>query len=108
MHLGDERVNQITGAVWLIGLGILFATNFWWPGVLFLVGAGALAQGLAEGRGWYALQGSLWAFGLGVAFLLGAHFIAAVLITLGLSMLLGAIVRPPMLKPKPHVYNDLE
>ena len=28
----------MTGGIWLIGLGVLFATGYWWPGILFLVG----------------------------------------------------------------------
>ena len=30
--------NAIWGGVFLIGLGILWYFNFWWPGILFLIG----------------------------------------------------------------------
>jgi hypothetical protein len=26
------------GAIWLIGLGLLFMTGFWWPGIFILIG----------------------------------------------------------------------
>ena len=46
MRLTTQQANAITGAVWLVGLGILLVTGFWWPGILFLVGVGSVAQGL--------------------------------------------------------------
>ncbi len=32
-----ERAHAVTGGIWMIGLGVLFATNYWFPGILFLV-----------------------------------------------------------------------
>jgi len=34
-----RRANTISNGVLLIGLGILFVTNYWWPGILLVVGA---------------------------------------------------------------------
>jgi hypothetical protein len=106
MYLSGERANQVSGGVWLIGLGVLFATGYWWPGILFVLGAGSIAQSLAEGRGWYAFQGALWAIGLGVWFALGTN-VATLFIILGISMLLAAIFRPPGFA-KPKVDSSLE
>jgi hypothetical protein len=105
MFRGD-RVNQVSGAVFLIGLGVLFATGYWWPGIMFVIGATALVQGLAEGRGWYSLQGAAWMIGLGVWFALGTSM-AFLFILLGVSLLIGALVRPPIFA-KPQVDNSLE
>jgi hypothetical protein len=90
---GPRRGNQVSGAVFLIGLGLLFLTNFWWPGILFVLGAAAIAQGLSEGRGWYALQGGVWLIGIGLVFSIGFS-LPLLLILLGLSMLCGTVFRP--------------
>lgn len=39
----SRRMN-INAAVWLIGLGILWLTDLWWPGILILVGISMLVQ----------------------------------------------------------------
>ena len=49
VYVSGQRANEISGAIWLIGLGILFVTGYWWPGILIVIGAGSIAQGLAEG-----------------------------------------------------------
>jgi len=36
-HFG-HRGRPILGGVWMIGLGFLFLTGHWWPGILVLVG----------------------------------------------------------------------
>jgi len=50
---GGGLWGAISGGVFLIGLGILWYFNFWWPGILFLIGimvvVGALA---AYARRW--------------------------------------------------------
>lgn len=107
VYVSGQRANQISGAVWMIGLGILFITGRWWPGILIVIGAGSIAQGLAEGRGWYGFQGGLWAIGLGIWFWFGAP-IGALFIVMGVSALLGAIFRPPFLHKKPTMDNSLE
>ena len=35
---------RIQGALWLMGIAILALTNWWWPGILVLVGLSGLAQ----------------------------------------------------------------
>jgi hypothetical protein len=100
MHLSSEQAHAITGGVWLIGLGVLFYTGMWWPGIMFVIGGAMIIEGLARGRGWYAFQGGLWVIAIGVWALFHFH-IAVILITLGISAILGALVRPPMLDKKP-------
>lgn len=91
-----QRADQIAGGVTLIGVALLFATGYWWPGVLFVGGASALARGLAEGREWYSVQGALWMIGIGLVFALGFS-LPLLLIVVGLSMLLGYQFRPPFM-----------
>jgi hypothetical protein len=106
MRMSGARASQVSGGVMLIGLGVLFATHYWWPGILFVVGACALAQGLVEGRGWYALQGAIWLFAMGVWFALGSS-LAVLFVALGASMILGVLIRPPF-AAKPKADNWLE
>lgn len=39
----------IQTGIWLIGIGILFLTNWWWPGILILIGISMLASILIPG-----------------------------------------------------------
>lgn len=108
MHLTNERAGQITGGVWMIGLGILFFTGMWWPGIMFLFGASAIVGGLVEGRGWYAFQGGLWSIAIGVWALFQFH-IAVLFVAIGASMIVTALARPPaFVKPKPFTDHSLD
>ena len=74
---------------------------------MFLIGTASIIQGLVKGRGWYAFQGAIWTFGIGIWALF--HFnIAVFFIILGVSVLVGAFLRPPMLDKKPEVDHSLE
>ncbi len=90
----EQRADQVSGGVFMIGLAVMFLTGYWWPGILFVIGASTLARGMAEGRAWYSVQGALWMIGLGVVFALGFS-LPLLLVLIGLSMLLGYQFRPP-------------
>jgi hypothetical protein len=68
---------------------------------MFLIGVGAIVQGLVAGRGWYALQGGLWAIGIGV-WVMCSYNLLVLFCLLALSGLVVAFVRPPMLARKPE------
>lgn len=107
MAMDHTRANELSGGVFLLGLGILFFTGFWWPGIMFVIGATAVVQGFARGQGWYALQSGIWTVAIGIWALF--HFnIAILLAALGLSMVISAFIRPPMFEKKPVVDNTLE
>lgn len=63
-------------------------TGFWWPGLLFVIGASVMARGVAEGRDWYSVPGGLWMIGLGLVFAFGFSW-PLLLILIGVSMLFG-------------------
>jgi signal transduction histidine kinase len=109
MALHKDQVHAINGAVWLFGLGALFYTRAWWPGILFLVGISAIVEGLVDGQGWFALQGGAWAIGIGAWALVGFQ-LWFLFVVLGISLLVGAFVPPPMLakKARPKYETDLE
>jgi hypothetical protein len=50
----SPRAQALVGAVWMIGLGILFLTGKWWPGIMILIGLTMVLGALA--RGWDALE----------------------------------------------------
>jgi hypothetical protein len=39
-----QRVNQVSGAIFLIGMGIIAIFNYWWPGIMFIIGAALIAR----------------------------------------------------------------
>lgn len=108
MRLSSERAGELVGGAWMIGLGILFFTGHWWPGILFLVGATSIIEGFVEGRGWYALQGGFWAIAIGV-WAMFHYNMAIFFVAIGLSMVAAAIVRPPGFeKPKPFADHSMD
>jgi hypothetical protein len=44
MKRSRTGAGNINAAVWLIGLGILWLTDMWWPGILILIGVSMLVQ----------------------------------------------------------------
>ena len=47
-HRGYNRnpgpAKALSGAIWLIGIGVLMMTGDWWPGILFLVGLSMIVE----------------------------------------------------------------
>ena len=87
-RMEKTRADQVSGGVFLIGLALIFMTHFFWPGILFVIGASALARGIVEGQEWYTVTGGLWMIGLGIVFYFGFS-LPLLLILLGISPLLG-------------------
>jgi hypothetical protein len=83
--------------LFLLGLALIAWRNWWWPGILVLVGVTTLTSGLIVRRDspqrWAGLQSGL--------FLLGLALIAwrnwwwpGILVLVGLSAILAATLRP--------------
>jgi len=89
----QERANQISGGVFVIGLGLMFLRVLpWWPGIMFVIGASSIAKGLAQGKNWAAMQGGIWMIVIGLVFglgWLGSIAWPLILIAIGASMLFG-------------------
>jgi hypothetical protein len=108
MNQLKEHHHAILGGLWLIGLGLLFATGRWWPGIMFIIAITTIVEGCFNGQPWYGVQSGYWAAFIGVWALAGFSF-AFLLVGLGISTILGALVKPsPFSKPKPFVDGTLE
>jgi hypothetical protein len=87
-----------SGGIFLIGLGILFLTkvNFF-PWILVVIGVASLPGSVAQKGFWAGIQGFVWLVGLAILFATNTLW-PGILILAGLSILAGAIVRPPGLE----------
>jgi len=106
MQYHSQQANAITGGVWLIGLGVLFATHFWWPGIVILIAVTSIVQGWSFGRPWDGLHAAFWMILIAVwgvfRFSMAFFFVA-----LGLYVIFSALFKPDLMR-KPHVDNTLE
>lgn len=82
------KSEQMSGAIFLIGLGLLWMTGWWFPGMLFVIGASSMATALANKQSWLTATGALWMFTLGFIFWLNLPW-GIIFIPIGLSMLFG-------------------
>jgi hypothetical protein len=98
--VSKERSDQIFGGVMLIGIAILFLINWFWPGILFVVGIALLAKSVGEGKSWAENRGALVVLAVGVFFVLedvlnifSGNWWPFLLILLGVYLLFGHNLR---------------
>jgi hypothetical protein len=65
-----HKQNGVTGPIFLLGLGLLFATNTFWPGIFVLLGVMAMLNAAQPGRR-DGLQGLVFFGGLAFLFATG-------------------------------------
>ena len=82
------RLRQMNGGVWLIGLGVLFLTGTFWPGILVLAGISAYLEQRARGQQQYALRTLIFMLGLALLFWM-TWFWPGILIVLGVVALVS-------------------
>jgi len=92
-----KRASNIGSGVFLIGLGCLFLTGWWWPGLLFVCAASILTRDMAAGKRPQDALGAWWLIGIGVIFALPSsgvirfsQLLPLLLIALGVAMLVQA------------------
>ena len=92
----DKRSNEIFGGTFLIGLAVLFLINWWWPGIMFVIGIAFIARAVAEGRNWMDERNGLICIGIGVFFValnllsVAINWWPLILIAIGAYLLLGS------------------
>ncbi len=94
--------DSISGGVFLIGLGMLMLTGWWWPGIMLVIGLASAAELARRGQMRTALTTFLIfaAIPLGIAVIQTIHIPwlpvgAFILIALGLLSLARANTRSP-------------
>ncbi len=121
MDFNKNRGDQTFGGVMLIGLALLFLTGWWWPGIMFVIGAALLARGQVEGTPWSENISALATLGIGLVFWLGIfswNWLPLLLIGIGAYMLFGDRInmQPPSDRtsalrrrsdPQAHIDRDL-
>ncbi len=100
----EEKASQIGTGVFFVGLGFLFFTGWWWPGIMFVIAASIIARTVTYGQPWQSATGAFWLIGIGVVFgvpgLIGDiassfwQMFPLILIGIGLFMLFGGRCRP--------------
>ncbi len=46
----QKRNSRVSGGIFLIGLGILLYTGWWWPGIMFVIGLASGAELVFRGK----------------------------------------------------------
>lgn len=109
MRNNHDKSRILTLGVWLIGLGLLFETGLWWPGILFLGAAAALIQAWSaygpEDRRTMTRVGVTLAL---IGFWALVRFsVAFLLVGLGVWVVVSAL-RTPALSQKPYIDRRLD
>ena len=98
MNENKDAFHGASGGILLIGLGIIFLTNIdFFPAILVVIGLAGLPESVAQKGFWAGIQSAVWLIGIAILFILDI-FWPGILILIGLSMLAGGLVRPPMLE----------
>jgi hypothetical protein len=73
------KSSSSNAAVWLIGMGVLALTGWWWPGILFVAALSSLVRGSFKGFVWLAAIGLLAEFDVwwpGILILIGVGLVS--------------------------------
>lgn len=94
--ISKDRSDQIFGGVLLIGIAILFLTNWFWPGILYVVGIALIVKSTADGSAWTDNKGALVMLAAALFFtfenllnIFSGNWLPFLLIALGLYLLFG-------------------
>jgi len=102
----SPQANALVGGIWLIGLGVLFATGFWWPGIMFVIGIAAIVQCWLMNRPLCAMHGGFWCILIGL-WAMFRFSLAFLFVGMGVYVILSALFGPNPFR-KPYVDNTLE
>ena len=94
----NRQASAISGGIFMIGLGVMFFTGWWWPGMMFVIGLSGGASLLYRGRIWEGLNTIAFFFGLpGVVWLVDYYDIswgiAGPILLIGLGLFIMANVQ---------------
>jgi hypothetical protein len=75
----------------LVGIGLLFLGNLFWPGILIVIGIANFMRMAGSGRTSQGVRNTLWLFGLAFLFMVPRLFFPGILVLVGLNALLTAM-----------------
>lgn len=110
MRNNHDKSRILTLGVWLIGLGILFETRLWWPGIIFLAAAAALIQAWAA----YGPDDRRTMSRVGVTLTLIGFWallrfsMAFLLVGVGLWVVVSTLRTPAITRRKPYIDHRLD
>ncbi len=52
----------------LIGIGVLAVTDYWWPGIMFVIGVAMIVDNMSRGKAWRAYGTPIILIGIGLIF----------------------------------------
>jgi hypothetical protein len=92
-----NRTPSISGGVFLIGLGILVYTGWWWPGILLVIGLASSAELILRGK--YVAALTTFSFFAAIPLVVSAdipwHIMGPfILIAMGASAIFRSLGRP--------------
>jgi hypothetical protein len=83
----NRRTDGIGGAIFMIGIGLIFLLNLeFWPWILVVIAASSFLSSVSR-RGLSALQGPAWLLGIALVIWQGWSIIPVIFILIGLSSL---------------------
>jgi len=62
-----KNKSRIFAGLLMIGLGIIALTNYWWPGIMFVIAACMIISGLYHGKSVYDFTGAAIVLLIGLA-----------------------------------------
>ncbi len=105
-HRHKKNLEGASGGIILIGIGLIFLLDIdFFPAILVVVGLASLPGSLANEGLWAGIQGAVWLIGFAILFATGKIW-PGVLILVGISIVGGALVRPPMLEKEKNKPSD--
>ncbi len=94
---------KIGNGIFFVGLGLLFLTGWWWPGIMLVFAASVLGRALAAGKSWQEARGALLLAVIALLFslpgLMGSlsgafwRWLPLIFVGIGLYMLFGGHCR---------------
>jgi hypothetical protein len=90
---GGRNIDHMIGPIFLIGLGILFFTKLWWPGIFLLIGIIGFLRETMAGRIDRGLRPLIWMFGFYILFTIPRLFLPGLFVLIGLNILLEMVWR---------------
>ena len=95
--MSKDRSDQVFGGVLLIGIAVLFLANWFWPGILYVIGIALIVRSVAEGKPWTENKNALMTLATAVFFtfshlmnIFNGNWWPFLLILAGLYMLFGS------------------